>query len=77
MIQFSQCSLCVWYHGDTCEAFSPQTIPKDINSNKFDHTKRYPGDHGITFLPDGSGAERAQKAIFSQTQDQSTLSTVS
>ena len=64
MMPVSQCSLCVWCHGGTCEAFSPQTIPRDIRFNKFDHTKRYPGDRGITFLPDGSGPERAQKAIF-------------
>lgn len=34
----------------TCAAF-PDGIPTAIIPGGFDHTKPYPGDHGITFQP--------------------------
>lgn len=32
-----------------CDAFLNSEIPDEIISNKFDHTKPYPGDNGILF----------------------------
>jgi hypothetical protein len=41
----------------TCEAF-PDGIPNAIQYDGADHTKPYPGDHGITYMPrEGRRAE--------------------
>ncbi len=47
-----QCNQCrhVSDNGMTCAAF-PQGIPIPILSGKVQHTKPYPGDHGIRFEP--------------------------
>lgn len=47
----TQCRMCRHIYSvmaRTCSAF-PQGIPDDIWLNRFDHTKTYPGDHGIRF----------------------------
>lgn len=46
-----QCSQCKHLRDGgrwTCDAF-PSGIPSAILTNKFDHTKPYPGDRGIRF----------------------------
>jgi hypothetical protein len=47
------CSKCKHYNIEdiethTCKAF-PDGIPRDIWLGENDHTKLYPGDHGILF----------------------------
>lgn len=34
----------------TCKAF-PNGIPDEIYTNRHNHSKPYPGDHGITYEP--------------------------
>lgn len=47
----SMCLVCKFYRkAQRCEAF-PTRIPQAILIGKVDHRKRYPGDHGVTFLP--------------------------
>jgi len=45
-----QCISCKNYdrYSHSCEAFGTE-IPPDIISGIFNHTKPYPGDHGIRF----------------------------
>jgi len=48
-----QCAECKHYLDKLkCKAF-PNGIPTKILTNQFDHTKPYPGDHGIRFEPKG------------------------
>ena len=50
-MESDQCVLCKHYTMLlTCEAY-PDGIPFEILSGDFDHTKPYPGDHGIRFEP--------------------------
>lgn len=37
-------------HKWACKAF-PDGIPKEIIDSEVDHTRPYPGDHGIRFEP--------------------------
>lgn len=53
----AQCPNCVWRRltGNElgipiCSAF-PAGIPVEIMTGEFDHTKPYPGDGGIRYLP--------------------------
>lgn len=47
----SMCLVCRFYRkAQRCEAF-PSRIPQAILIGKVDHRTRFPGDHGITFLP--------------------------
>ena len=46
-----QCINCKFLRSNLqCLAF-PDLIPDDITSGKHDHSKPYPGDHGIRFIP--------------------------
>ena len=45
-----QCGTCEWFESDwRCAAFRDEPIPDEIATGLFDHTKAYPGDHGIRF----------------------------
>lgn len=45
----SQCASCINWAGDgICLAF-PNGVPEVILDNEHDHTKPFPGDHGILF----------------------------
>ena len=48
----TQCARCIFrFSGKSvCVAF-PRGIPTDLLEGQFDHTKPYPGDGGIRFLP--------------------------
>jgi hypothetical protein len=48
----AQCQSCMFWLAGTarCVAF-PRGIPGDIAGGRFDHTKSYPGDGDIRFLP--------------------------
>lgn len=49
MIVISQCYKCKRYNeADICRAF-PDGIPSKIFTGEADHTKPFPGDHGIQF----------------------------
>ena len=55
MINVPKCLRCVHLDKEsiptktlTCPAF-PESIPRAILENDFDHVKPYPGDHGIRF----------------------------
>jgi hypothetical protein len=54
MTSTSQCDACVHlnrevsYNPMRCDAF-PDGIPIPIQANKHDHSKPYPGDHGIRY----------------------------
>jgi hypothetical protein len=53
-----QCSNCTHLRDGklwTCDAF-PRGIPAAILTNQFDHTKAFPGDHGIRFEPKEVGS---------------------
>ncbi len=52
----TQCNICKHKKkfSATCRAF-PQRIPNAILSSDHDHTKPYPGDHGIRFEPVDNG----------------------
>ncbi len=58
----SQCADCVhfWRHRrdvTSCNAFPfPEWIPAPLIQNKADHSKPYPGDHGVHFLPRAAGS---------------------
>ena len=56
-MQSNQCLQCSHFlgrgdkrFGFVCEAF-PKGIPDEIVTGQFNHTKPYPGDHGIQFEP--------------------------
>jgi len=51
-VETAQCQRCMfWLGGSTrCVAF-PRGIPRDIADGRFDHTRSYPGDGDIRFLP--------------------------
>jgi hypothetical protein len=42
------CKNLILNGGKKCKAF-PDGIPEDILTGVLDHTKEYPGDHGIQF----------------------------
>lgn len=50
MPQSDQCLLCAHYRigMHKCDAF-PEGIPVEIFTGLVDHSKPYPGDHGIQF----------------------------
>ena len=52
MPKSDQCARCAHYHMGqfTCDDF-PDRIPDEIFTGLVDHSKRYPGDHGIRFEP--------------------------
>lgn len=62
----SQCAeLCARYKGgNKCEAFGDKYIPRKIINGKFDHTKPYPGDNGLRFLPKYPEDAKIQKNLF-------------
>jgi len=45
----------------TCRAF-PDGIPELIITGKHDHTKPFPGDHGIRYVPINAEAGRRGQA---------------
>lgn len=49
------CSSCKHFNGymgrPHCLAFGARPIPDDILLGRFDHRKRYPGDHNIQYEP--------------------------
>jgi len=49
-LEVSQCFYCKhkYEKSQGCKAF-PDIIPDDILYNRKDHTKPYPGDHGVRF----------------------------
>ncbi len=51
-VNVPQCHSCKHYHFGTltCDAY-PEGIPQSILLNIADHTKAFPGDHGIHFEP--------------------------
>jgi hypothetical protein len=71
MTSSSQCDACIHLDRDApprqyrCEAF-PDGIPVPIQSNKHDHSKPYPGDHGILYeqIRPGPRSEVAVQAIL-------------
>jgi hypothetical protein len=71
MTSTSQCDACIHldreasYNPMRCAAF-PDGIPVPIQSNKHDHSKPYPGDHGILYeqIRPGPRAEVAVQAIL-------------
>ena len=50
-MQSDQCLNCArfWLSGG-CEAF-PSGIPEEILRGEFDHTRPYPGDNGLRYVP--------------------------
>jgi hypothetical protein len=52
MFRFSDAMACVAF---------PRGIPAEIVTGAIDHTKPYPGDGDIRFLPRGSGAFYARR----------------
>jgi len=49
--EIPQCDFCKHIHADndfTCDAY-PDDIPGKIMTNVHDHTKPFPGDHGIGY----------------------------
>lgn len=51
IIENRPCETCIHNNDDgTCKAF-PKGIPQEIRSGYNDHTKEYPGDHGIRYTP--------------------------
>ena len=71
MTSTSQCDACIHLDRDSsynpmrCEAF-PDGIPIPIQANKHDHSKPYPGDHGILYeqIRPGPRIEVAVQAIL-------------
>jgi hypothetical protein len=71
MTNSPQCYACVHFDRDApsrefrCDAF-PDGIPVPIQSNKHDHSKPYPGDHGILYeqIRPGPRAQVAVQAIL-------------
>ena len=59
-----QCTFCVHYNPETatatCRAF-PDGIPAAIFVKGEDHTRPFPGDHGIQFEP--ADSEAAQLSL--------------
>lgn len=51
-VSTSQCHSCKhWKKGTlTCKAY-PDGIPVGFFTGEYDHTKTYPGDHGILYEP--------------------------
>lgn len=47
-----QCMNCIHQNKDkfSCSAY-PEEIPAEIIMGEFDHTKPFPGDNGIMFVP--------------------------
>ena len=51
MPQSIQCLSCIHYDGFwKCDAYSVK-IPVEIATGQHDHTRPFPGDHGIQFEP--------------------------
>ena len=73
MTSTSQCDACIHlnressYNPMRCDAF-PDGIPMPIQANKHDHSKPYPGDHGIRFeqIRPGSRVEVAVQSILEE-----------
>src|SRR4051794_9495486 len=72
MTNTPQCDACIHLDRDTpggyrCAAF-PEWIPVPIQANKHDHSKPYPGDHGIRYeqIRPGPRAEVAVWAILAR-----------
>ena len=64
--QLSRCSACEHRNWmlDNCKAF-PQGIPQELLRSLVEHTKPYPGDHGIQYKAkyDDEDDEEAQEEI--------------
>lgn len=65
MLPIPQCDICIRQtKSGYCQAFGDIRIPDEIAFSEFDHTKPYPGDNGLMFLPKNPNCAEMQKRIF-------------
>lgn len=68
--QVPMCLSCRYYRkAQRCDAF-PKRIPQGILTSKFDHRKRFQGDHEITFEPREDISKGELKRILNKFDNQ-------
>jgi hypothetical protein len=61
----SMCLVCKYYRkAQRCEAF-PLRIPQAILIGRYDHRKRFTGDHGVRFQPKKGVSQEELEVILS------------